>query len=227
MKNSNLITKDLHKSFVQAGSTLHVLHGVNIRFDQGTTYAIVGVSGSGKSTFMHVVGGLDRPDHGAVLFDGQDIYNLSQSKKESLLNQSFGFIFQFHYLIKELNVLENVILRGLINGLSKTECIATAQELLEYVGLSDKMYSYPTELSGGQQQRVSIVRAIFNKPAFLIADEPTGDLDSANALLIVDLLEQCRKNWGMGLIICSHDSSVYNKMDKVFRLHNGLLEEIK
>ena len=230
MKNSNLIAKDLHKSFAisQTSQTaLQVLQGINVQFNQGSTYAIVGVSGSGKSTLMHVLGGFDKPDSGSVLLVGHDIYKLSQSKKESLLNQQFGFIFQFHYLIKELNILENIILKGLIKGDNKTECQKRGLELLEYVGLSDKIYSYPTELSGGQLQRVSIIRAIFNKPVFLIADEPTGSLDSQNALLITDLLEQCRKNWGMGIIICSHDSAVYNKMDNIFRLHNGLLEEIR
>lgn len=224
MNQNILIAKDIYKSFKQGDKDLQVLKGVNFEFKQGITYALTGVSGSGKSTLLHVLGGLDKPDNGEILFNNHNIYKIRQNKKEDLLNQELGFIFQFHYLIKELTVLENIILMGLIKGDSKKDCQKRALELIEYVGLQDKIHSYPTELSGGQQQRVSILRAIFNKPSFLLADEPTGDLDSQNALLIVDLLEQCRKLWGMGLIICTHDSSVFCKMDVVLKLHAGILE---
>ncbi len=223
MFESKLVVKDLHKKFVQGGKTLDVLSGVNAFFDQEKSYAITGVSGSGKSTFMHILGGLDSPDSGQVLFNKQDLAKFSTSGKEVFLNAKLGFIFQFHYLIKELSVIENIMLPGLIKGDSRDECLQKARKLLQGVDLMDKIDSYPTLLSGGQQQRVSILRAIFNKPAFLLADEPTGNLDEQNAAVVVDLLLKCKKEWGMGLIVCSHDSAVYNKMNTVLRLHNGIL----
>ena len=157
-------------------------------------------------------------------YNKQDLIKLRSSKKEKFLNKELGFVFQFHYLIKELSVLENIMLPGLIKGDSKISCKKRAKKLLKQVGLTGKIDSYPTELSGGEQQRVSILRAVFNKPAFLLADEPTGDLDADNAAKIVDLLKSCQKEFGTGLIICSHDHSVYNQMETVLRLHDGLLD---
>jgi lipoprotein-releasing system ATP-binding protein len=218
-----LIVKNLFKSFLQGKKKLSVLNGVSFEFEKGKTYAITGASGSGKSTFMHILGGLDTKDNGSVLFNGQDIFKLSLKEKEKFLNNHLGFIFQFHYLIKELSVLQNIILPGLIGGKSSDECELKAKELLKLVGLLNKIDAYPTQLSGGEQQRVSILRAIFNEPEFLLADEPTGDLDSDNAQKIVDLLLNCQKEWGMGIIICSHDNAVYKQMDKVLVLKNGLL----
>ncbi|MFH1461383.1 MAG: ABC transporter ATP-binding protein [bacterium] len=219
-----LIVRNLYKSFSQGDKKLEVLNGVDYIFEQGRSYAITGASGSGKSTLMHLLGGLDDVDSGYVYFDKKDVLNFSQKEKEHFLNTHLGFIFQFHYLIKELSVLQNIILPGLIGGRSKKDSIQKAEKLLKKVGLEDKIDSYPTELSGGQLQRVSILRAIFNKPAFLLADEPTGDLDAKNAQIIVDLLLDCQKEWGMGLIICSHDKAVYERMEKVIILKNGILE---
>jgi len=225
MSVAKLKAKGLHKSFIQGGKTLEVLHGVDVEFEQGKTYAITGVSGSGKSTLMHLLGGLDTPTSGSVFFDNQNLFEFSASNKDKFLNKNLGFIFQFHYLIKELSVLENIILMGLIKGDSRKDCEQRAEKLLEQVGLQDKINSYPTQLSGGQLQRVSILRSIFNKPSFLLADEPTGDLDAENAAIIVDLLLQYRDEWKTGLIICSHDEAVYGKMESVFRLHEGLLKQ--
>ena len=222
MKIIKLISKDLFKSFLQGNKELKVLNGINYEFEKERSYAITGASGSGKSTFMHLLGGLDDPDSGSVYFDGHDIFKFAQKEKELFLNSHLGFVFQFHYLIKELSVLQNIILPGLISGKSRRDCIKIAGELLNSVDLEDKIDSYPTELSGGQLQRVSILRAIFNKPSFLLADEPTGDLDANNAKIITDLLLNCQKEWGMGLIICSHDKAVYEKMDEVIILKNGI-----
>jgi len=223
MAISKLIVKDIHKSFVQGEKELKVLRGVNAEFEKGKTYAIVGVSGSGKSTLMHLLGGLDTPTSGTVFCDDQDLFKFKQARKDKFLNQELGFVFQFHYLIKELSVLENIILMGLINGKSRKECEKRGQELLRKTGLIDKINSYPTQLSGGQLQRVAILRAIFNKPSFLLADEPTGDLDAANASVIIDLLLNAQKEWGMGVIICSHDKAVYGRMKMILILHDGVL----
>lgn len=227
MTVSKLIAKDLVKDFVQGGKSLEVLKGVNAEFVKGQTSAIVGVSGSGKSTLMHLLGGLDVPTSGTVFFNDHDLYKMRAAKKDAFLNKELGFVFQFHYLIKELSVIENIILPGLIKGDSKKECEKKAEQLLEKTGLQEKIHNYPTQLSGGELQRVSILRAIFNKPAFLLADEPTGDLDAQNAEMVVDLLLQAQKEWNMGVVICSHDKAVYSKMEKIFRLHNGILVQEK
>ncbi|KKQ12014.1 MAG: ABC transporter ATP-binding protein [Candidatus Babeliales bacterium] len=218
-----LISSNIYKDFGNDDKISHVLKGVSVEFCKGTAYAIKGVSGSGKSTFMHILGGLDFPSGGSVTFNGKDIYKLKQTEKEKFLNQTMGFVFQFHYLIKELTVLENIMLVGLVKGECNKKCRIRAFELLESMGLNGKENSYPGQLSGGEQQRVSIARAIFNKPSFLLADEPTGNLDSDNAKNVVDLILRAKEEWGMGVIICSHDPDVYTRMEVVYTLHDGLL----
>lgn len=220
---NKLVAAEIYKDFFQGGRVLPVLKGVSVEFEKGKTVAITGVSGSGKSTLLHILGGLDIPTAGNVLLGERNIYTLKESSKNRLLNQKFGFVFQFHYLIKEFTVLENIIMVGLIKGETRKKCIERADELLEEMGLQDKKYSYPAQLSGGQQQRVAMARAIFNKPCFLLADEPTGNLDKQNAQLIVDLVLRAQSEWGMGVILCSHDPDVYNRMGSVYLLHDGIL----
>jgi lipoprotein-releasing system ATP-binding protein len=227
MSISKLSAKDLYKNFVQGDLILEVLKGINVEFEKGKTYAIVGVSGSGKSTLMHLLGGLDTPTQGSIFLGEHDLFKLRTSKKEHFSNRELGFVFQFHHLIKELNVLENIMLPGVIKGDSFKECEKIATDLLKKIGMDAKIDSYPTQLSGGEQQRVSILRAIFNKPSFLLADEPTGDLDEDNATTVVELLLQAQREWQMGVVICSHDKAVYSKMEHVFRLHNGVLVQEK
>ena len=227
MSNSKLEAKKLKKSFGHRGRKLDVLRGVDVEFEQGKSYAITGASGSGKSTFLHLLGGLDEPTSGDVYFDNKSIFKFSSKQKDLFLNQNVGFIFQFHYLIKELTVLENVMLMGLIKGEKKDFCEKKAIGLLNLIGLKDKTKNYPTQLSGGEQQRVSVLRAIFNTPKFLLADEPTGNLDAENAQNVIELLLKLKKEFNMGIILCSHDSEVYSKMESLFRLHEGKLSSLK
>ncbi len=222
-----LKTEALTKSFWQAQKYLNVLTNVHVTFEQGTSYALTGVSGSGKSTLLYILGGLDNPSSGTVYFDDQDIFSIKQQEKELFLNRAIGFVFQFHYLIKELTVLENVMMKAIINGDSKVIAQQKAIDLLVHIGLEAKLYALPTQLSGGEQQRVSIARALVNNPAFLLADEPTGNLDAHNAQMIVDLFTTLQKESGMGLIICSHDKMVYEKMDSVLHVHEGALTYIR
>lgn len=222
-----LSTVNVRKKFYQGGKELEVLSGISQTFERGKSYGIVGVSGSGKSTFMHILGGLDAPTSGQVRLFGQPLHsNYIGAKKTAqhlLRNEHLGFVFQFHYLVKELSVIENVMLPGLIGGMSRMDALVRAHDLLDFVGLGDKADGYPVALSGGEQQRVSIIRAMFNKPAFLIADEPTGNLDEGNAELAVKLLLDGCKLWEMGLILCSHDRHVYERMDRVLRMQHGVL----
>jgi lipoprotein-releasing system ATP-binding protein len=221
----SLFAKNITKKFHQGTKDFEVLRGITQEFKRGDSYAVVGVSGSGKSTFMHIIGGLDRPSSGDVALLGHSLYKNSQ--RSDLLNRYIGFVFQFHYLVKELSVLENVMLPGLIAGMPRYDAASRAMELLDFLGMTFKAHSYPTALSGGEQQRVSIVRAMFNKPAFLIADEPTGNLDEGNADQAVKLLLEGCNAWNMALIVCSHDRHVYEQMGTVLRMHQGILAQEK
>lgn len=222
-KNDVLNMVNVYKEYVQGQRALQVLTNVSLSFEQNKSYAITGVSGSGKSSLLHVLGGLDQPTAGHVTFNDKQLNRLSPKLKNEFLNRHIGFVFQFHYLLKELTVRENIMIMGMIKGDDKQHCHARVHQLLELVGLTEKADISPTQLSGGQQQRVAIARALFNKPSFLLADEPTGNLDGENAQRIVDVLFQAQHEWGMGIVICSHDPGVYKRMTTVYRLYNGNL----
>ena len=218
-----LSTHAIKKSYSQADTIIQVLNGCTATFERGKSYAITGPSGSGKSTFIHILAGLENPDEGFVSFDGQNIALLSQKQRAHFLNTSIGLVFQLPYLIAEFSVIENVMLKGLIQGLTAKECYDNAHAILEKVGLSHKALHKPLSLSGGEQQRVAIARAIFNKPAFLLADEPTGNLDLETGKKIVDLLFAAQQEWNMGTIISSHDPYVAERMEKILHLENGII----
>lgn len=223
MQKAVLAVENLHKTFINGTNKFAILRGITVSFDQGSRYAITGVSGSGKSTFIHLLAGLDNPTAGTVSFNGQNLATASQGEKDHFLQHSIGLVFQLPYLIGELSVAENVMVRGLVAGMSLSECKKRALELLEAVGLADKALSRPLSLSGGQQQRVALARAIFCKPAFLIADEPTGSLDEHTGMDIVELLLTCQREWGMGIIVSSHDTYVALRMGTVYQLHDGMM----
>jgi lipoprotein-releasing system ATP-binding protein len=223
LKKVTLSTVDLHKDFYQGGKVQKVLRGITATFAHDHAYAITGVSGSGKSTFLHLLGGLDVPTAGQVLFNGRDLATLKHEQKNAMLNQALGFVFQFHYLVKELPVLENVMLPGLVRGDRRAVCRQRVLQLLAMMGVEGKEHAYTATLSGGEQQRVAIARALFNRPAFLLADEPTGNLDADNARAVIDLFFKAKAEWGMGIILCSHDPVVYERMATVYRLHDGVI----
>jgi lipoprotein-releasing system ATP-binding protein len=222
-----LETHGIKKHYVQGKIVTEVLHGVDARFVQGTSYAITGISGSGKSTFMHLLAGLDTPDGGTVSFDGKNISSFTQREKEHFLSFSLGLAFQSPYLIDELSVLENVMLKGMVAGLSAQNSREHAHELLRRVGLEHKAQAHIASLSGGQQQRVALVRALFNKPAFFLADEPTGNLDHETAKTIITLLLDYQREWSMGLIISSHDPYVAQSVSEVWHMDDGILKKAK
>lgn len=223
MHKAILIAQEIYKNFIQGQEKIIVLNDINVTFIQGKSYAITGTSGSGKSTLIHILAGLDTPTNGKVLFNNQAIHTFSIPQRCQFRNQAIGLVFQSPHLIRELSVLENIILPGLISGKNKNDCIKRAEKLLEKVNLFSKKDQKPGELSGGQQQRVAIARALFNEPKFLIADEPTGNLDLTTRKDIIDLILSCQQQWGMGIIISSHDEYVTQRMEHVFKLHKGTL----
>lgn len=213
----------LYKQFTQMSTTLWVLKGVDATLIRGKSYAITGVSGSGKSTLLHIIAGLDVPTRGKVFINDRSLEVMSTAERTQFLMHHVGLVFQQPYLIRELSVVENVMLKGLIGGESSAASKEKAYALLARVGLSAKAESKPASLSGGQQQRVAVVRALFNQPAFLLADEPTGNLDASTGQGIIDFLFDCQAEWGMAIVVSSHDARVVERMDTVLHLHDGLL----
>jgi ABC-type lipoprotein export system ATPase subunit len=228
MKNVKLCACAITKSFMQASLNVDVLKGVSVCFEHGKTYAITGVSGAGKSTLLHILAGLEEPSKGEITFNGRTLFSMSAAEHTHFLNKSIGLVFQSPYLIAELSVVENVMVKGMIMGEQYDECRVKALALLNTVGLQDKAESKPSTLSGGQQQRVAVIRALFNEPVFLLADEPTGNLDEKTGKDLIDFILDCQKQWHMGVIISSHDAYVTSMMSTVFELHDGmLLKELK
>lgn len=219
----SLTLENVYKNYLQAGVSVPVLKGVNTLFEQGKSYAITGASGSGKSTLIHLLAGLDDPSSGTVYFDQASLASLTASQKTFFLNKEIGLVFQYPYLIKELSVVENVAIKGLIAGISMNEAIRKAKDLLAQVGLGEKVNAYPGQLSGGQQQRVALARALMNDPAFLIADELTGNLDQVTGTAVVDLMLKLQQEKGMGIIVSSHDEYVSSRMNILYELREGLL----
>lgn len=223
MSEQRITARGVTKSFGQGAARRVVLHGINAQFEHGKTYAISGVSGTGKSTLMHLLAGLDLPSEGEIFFNGHSLAALSTAQRSAFLSTTVGLVFQSPYLISELSVQENVMLPALIAGRNRARAEKKVATLLKKVGLDDRALDAPSSLSGGQQQRVAVARALVNEPAFLLADEPTGNLDVKTGKQIVDLLLECQREWGMGIIVTSHDAYVAKSMQTVLKLHDGSL----
>ena len=216
----------LRKAFYHKGRTLEVLRGVDLTVAPGERVAIIGASGSGKSTFLQVVGTIDQPSAGRVLYEGRDIFRMTEEELSRFRNREIGFIFQFHYLINELTAEENVALPALIAGARDQQARDRARELLARVGLSDRGSHRPTELSGGEQQRVAIARALMNRPRIVLADEPTGNLDEHTAEDVNSLLLELNRETRVAFLVTTHNRALADKMDRVLRLHEGIFEEV-
>jgi ABC-type lipoprotein export system ATPase subunit len=220
----SLKIRNVYKSYTQAAGETQVLCGVTYQFHTNVSYAISGVSGTGKSTLLHILAGIDNPTTGSVLYDDKDLEQMAPVERAHFLQKTVGLVFQEAHLIKELTVIENVMLKALVAGMADRQAYQKAQQLLMTVGLVEKADHHPLSLSGGQQQRVAVLRAIFNQPYFLLADEPTGSLDAENAAIVLELLLQALHD-GMGLIICSHDPAIAARMHHQLVLKQGILVE--
>jgi putative ABC transport system ATP-binding protein len=222
IKNGFIIeTVDLKKYYHLGDVIVPALQGVNLQVTKGEFIVIMGPSGSGKSTLLNMVGGLDTPTSGKVYVNGQDISKMSDGELTELRAQEIGFIFQFYNLVPVLTALENVELPMMVNEISEKEGRRRAEELLEMVGLDKRMHHRPDELSGGQRQRVSIARALANNPPLVLADEPTGDVDTKTGEEILDLMHDLNKNIDVTFIVITHDPAIAEHCDRLIRLVDG------
>lgn len=210
---------NIHKSY----GKLHVLKGVNIHITKGEVVSIVGKSGAGKTTLLHIMGTLDRSDKGHLEVNGQNIVNLSPKELANFRNKQIGFVFQFHHLLPEFTALENVTMPALINKQSEQESNKRAKELLDYLGLTDRMEHKPSELSGGEQQRVAVARALMNKPAIVFADEPSGNLDSVSSKELHQLLFNLRRDFNQTFVIVTHNEELAQMSDRILTMQDGLI----
>lgn len=222
--NSMLEAKGLSKTFIKGKTQIPVVRGVDFQIAAGEMVAITGASGVGKSTLLHMLGTLEKPTSGKVYFGSQkqDVFSLGENELARFRNRSLGFIFQFHYLLPEFNALENVMMPALISGQSRELAERQAKELLEFVGLKSRMDHRPAELSGGEQQRVSIARAVILKPKVILADEATGNLDSQNGHLVIDLLTRLNQQTGVSVLLVTHDREVAKRMHRVLVMKDGV-----
>ncbi len=220
---SLLEARGVDKDFYDAGRTIQVLRGLDLEVHRGDRIAVVGQSGVGKSTMLHVLGGLEAPTAGTVSFEGQDLLALDAAAIAEFRNRKLGFVFQFHYLLADFTALENVMMPALIARMSDSEARRRAQAVLEMVGLADKLNRRPTELSGGEQQRVAVARAVALHPALVLADEPTGNLDPDTADEVHRLFEQLNTELGITLVIATHNERLARRMSRVLRLKEGRL----
>ncbi|OGW20046.1 MAG: ABC transporter [Nitrospirae bacterium GWC2_46_6] len=215
--------RDVLKTYKTGGQPIKAVDNVSFQAAKGEFVAIMGHSGSGKTTLLNLMGGLARPDSGSVVIDGIDLISISDSVLSEFRNKKMSFIFQFASLIPTLTSVENIMLPSVFSRESGSNLRAAACELLEMVGLADKMNSYPSQLSGGQQRRVAIARAFINNPEIIFADEPTGDLDEDAEAEIIKLFKTMNKEKGITFIMVTHSSSIANEAGRVMRMHNGRL----
>jgi lipoprotein-releasing system ATP-binding protein len=224
--NGTIISvRDLVKDYESGTETLHILRGINFSVMQGTSVAISGQSGSGKSTFLNIIGGLDRFDSGSVEVAGSDISNLNESELSSYRQRRIGFIFQFHYLLKDFTALENVMLPLFMMGSRKKDAVEKAKVLLSDMKLENRWGHFPSQLSGGERQRVAAARAMVNDPDIILADEPTGNLDPDNSSLVEELLYAGAERWNKTLIVVTHNETVASRAKVRYVLENGVLKE--
>ena len=216
---------NLSKHFESGNETLTILKGLNFLVPRGAAAAVRGQSGCGKSTLLNILGGLDKSDSGSVEVGGLLITGLAEKNLTEYRRKKVGFVFQFHYLLRDFTALENVMLPGYIGGMKKKEALEKAGKLLADLTLSDRAHHYPSQLSGGERQRVAVARSMINDPDLILADEPTGNLDPANSMAVAELLYRAAETWKTSLVVVTHDEKVAGQAQLRFELRDGVLRE--
>ena len=214
---------DLYKSFPMGGRELVVLNNINLHIKRGELIAIMGASGAGKSTLLQILGTLDRPTKGTVSFDGQNLFTLTEQEQAEFRNKRVGFVFQFHHLLPEFSALENACLPAMIQKRDMADVVGEATKLLGEVGLADRLHHKPGELSGGEQQRVSVARALMQQPDLVLADEPTGNLDSHTGDALFTLLRQLNRSRGTTFVIVTHNDKLSAQADRIVSMQDGMI----
>lgn len=220
-----LAAQDVRRSFREGSSTLEVLAGVALEVRRAERLAIIGASGSGKTTLLQILGGLDRPDAGVVRIGGRDIHALPERERCTLRNRSIGFVYQFHHLLPEFSALENVAMPLLVRRTAIAEARRRAREILERVGLGQRLTHRPHQLSGGERQRAAVARALVTQPAVVLADEPTGNLDGVNAEQVFALMLELNRERQTSLVVVTHDPRLAARMDRILTIEGGVLRE--
>jgi lipoprotein-releasing system ATP-binding protein len=221
-----LVCQNLSKAYRDFGEGVRVLNGIDLTIRKGEQLSIIGASGSGKSTLLHLLGGLDRPSTGTVLMDGKNVNRLSATEAGRLRNKTLGFVYQFHHLLPEFTAMENVAMPLLVGGAPLREAKQQAEDLLEKIGLKDRMQHKPSELSGGERQRIAIARALVGRPACILADEPTGNLDNRNAAQVFDLFLELNQEMGLAFIVVTHDHNIAKRISRVVELRDGTIHAV-
>lgn len=222
-----LETRDLRRVFSETGEKLEILKGVNFTMNKGELVALTGSSGSGKSTFLNLVGMLDTPTSGEILFNGKALSKFNSDERDAYHRSHVGFVFQFHHLLSEFTALENVCVPGRIMGKSEHECRERAEMLLETVGLKDRLKHLPRELSGGERQRIAIARALMNNPDLVLADEPSGNLDEANSEKLNELIGELNQKFNQAFLIVTHDEKLASFAKRRVVMHGGVIQSFE
>jgi lipoprotein-releasing system ATP-binding protein len=221
MSDPLIAARGVSKTYERAGARIDVLKSIDLEVYEGEALCILGASGAGKSTLLHILGALDRATAGHVMFRGQDLQKMTDDELADFRNRELGFVFQFHHLLSEFSALENVMLPARIAGASEADAAQRAKELLKLLGLESRWNHFPSELSGGEQQRVSVARALVQKPKVLLADEPTGNLDTENSRQLQELIFQLKLRWNFTLIVVTHDSQFAGRFPRRLTLKDG------